>query len=88
MCSKPLQTFFPISFTQILNVILLLTASLDRLKELASAVTNSTWTLNNSEIDDKNEHNRKSMSGSLMSGSTMSIRKPNIRDPRRIFVVR
>ena len=55
------------------------TASLDRLKELASAVTNSTWTLNNSEIfcEDKNELQAKNMK-----------KTSNLRNPRRIFVVR
>merc|ERR1712223_333654 len=59
------------------------TASLDRLKELASAVTNSTWTLNNSEICDQDkiytdENNSKKL----------SVKKASFRNPRRIFVVR
>jgi ubiquitin-associated SH3 domain-containing protein len=72
-------------------------ASLDRLKELASAVTNSTWTLNtNFEIPICDDHqkildppNPKTSMGSI-SGSTMSIqKKPSvIRNPRKIFVVR
>ena len=53
------------------------TASLERLKELATAVTNSTWTLNTITSE--------------TNGSIKSSRKPLQRlqrDPRRIFVVR
>ena len=54
------------------------TASIERLKELASVVTNSTWTLNaQSEISEAQ---------SVISSK--SVKKNIIRDPRRIFVVR
>ena len=54
------------------------TASLDRLKELASAVTNSSWTLNSTTIDQElvpmNNQKQPSMSStiSLASGATTS----------------
>ena len=79
------------------------TASLDRLKELASAVTNSSWTLNSTTIDQElvpmNNHKQPSMSStiSLASGATtstnMSKKKSSQmqiqnRTPRKIFVVR
>ena len=75
------------------------TASLDRLKELASAVTNSSWTLN-STIDHQDtvmNHNKPtSMSSttSLATSANMSTKKKSSqmqiqnRTPRKIFVVR
>lgn len=51
------------------------TASLDRLKELATAVTNSTWTLNSSVASET-------------ASRSNTIKKRPLRQPRRIFVAR
>ena len=54
------------------------TASLDRLKELASVVTNSTWTLASESV----------VSESVKSVTSKKSVVKKQRDPRRIFVVR
>ena len=73
------------------------TASLDRLKELASAVTNSSWTLNSTIIDQElapTMSNHKQSTTSLASGATNMSKKKSFqmqiqnRTPRKIFVVR